>query len=177
MAWCGELWHYLKQKASTPAKPSGALLPPPEPPTERRRRSKSPADRRRDHVRSNLRDLKFNEKREAILALYGYYRDKGTGTVFSREEVQAFLVGEQGGLVPRRAIDVASLEFVPGTVFRDVLESIGEVSAPHGSEPLGLEKGTVLLDPKIRPGGYRLNFLDSKKGDAQRAPAKPEEKG
>ncbi len=125
-------------------------------------------------MRSHLRDLKFNEKREAILALYGYYRDKGTGTVFSREEVQAFLEGEREGLVPRRAIDVASLEFVPGTVFRDVLESIGEISAPHGSEPLGLEKGTVLLDPKIRPGGYRLDFFDSKTGDARRSPAEPE---
>ncbi len=79
--------------------------------------------------------------------------------------------------MPKRAIDVASLEFIPGTVFRDVLESIGEISAPHGSEPLGLEKGTVLLDPKIRPGGYRLNFLDSKKKDAGRTPANSEEEG
>ncbi len=121
-------------------------------------------------MRSHQRDLKFNEKREAILALYGYYRDKGTGTVFSREEVQAFLEGEQEGLVPRRAIDPANLEFVPGTVFRDVLESIGEVSAPEGSAALELEKGTVLADPKIRPSGYRLDFSDSKKRDARRAP-------
>jgi hypothetical protein len=45
--------------------------------------------------------------------------------------------------------------FLPESV-RDVLQSLGEVDAMGEYPGLGISKGTVLLDPKIRvPGGFR----------------------
>ncbi len=51
--------------------------------------------------------------------------------------------------MPKRAMDSASLEFVPGMVFRHVLESIGEIDALHEYPALGITSGVVLIDPKI----------------------------
>lgn len=103
---------------------------------------------RRDRERSMMREEKFAAQRRERLALFGYVKTKN-GVTYSITEASALLVK---GELRAEDVDVWSQP----ESFRDVLASLGEVDAMEEYPALGITKGTVLFDPKIRvPGGYR----------------------
>jgi hypothetical protein len=117
-----------------------------------RSKHKSAAKRRRDRERSRERDLMFEARRKEILQLYGYVKTKN-GLFYSIAEAIKLLVK---GELKQEDVDVWS---VPES-FRDVLNSFGEVDAMATYPALGITRGTVLFDPKIRvPGGHKDRAL------------------
>jgi CRISPR/Cas system-associated endonuclease Cas3-HD len=106
-------------------------------------RGRSPSKRRRDRERFE----NFEAQRRERLELFGYVKTKN-GITLTIEKASAFLA--KGEL---RAEDIA--EWFNPSSFRDVVNSLGEVDAIRDYPALGITKGTVLLDPKIRvPGGH-----------------------
>ena len=107
-------------------------------------RHRSPSKRGRDRTRIE----RFEEQRKERLALFGYVKTKN-GLTYSIGEASSLLV--KGVL---RAEDIETWS-IPES-FTDVLNSIGERDAVADYPALGIVKGTVLVDPKIRvPGGHR----------------------
>jgi hypothetical protein len=90
----------------------------------------------------------FEEQRKERLALFGYVKTKN-GITYTIAEASRLLV--KGELRPE---DIETWS-IPES-FTDVLNSIGERDAVADYPALGIVKGTVLMDPKIRvPGGHR----------------------
>jgi hypothetical protein len=112
------------------------------------RHHNSPSKRVHDRERSLNRDKVFAARRRERLELWGYVRTRN-GTTLTIQEASSQLTN--GSL---RAQDIA--EWVNPTAFHDVIESIGEVDAVKDYPSLGIVKGTVLRDPKLRTtqGGH-----------------------
>ncbi len=113
----------------------------------RRTRGRSPAKRQRDKERSIERQKVFQERREELQRLFGHAKLKNGEIISINEATERLRTNEI------RPQDIENW-FMPEGV-RDVLNSLGEVDAMAEYPALGIPKGTVLFDPKIRvPGGH-----------------------
>jgi hypothetical protein len=95
-----------------------------------------------------LRESGPHSRRQERLELFGYVKTKN-GITLTIDEASYRLTK---GLL--RAEDIA--EWVNPNAVRDVLSSPGEIDAVRDYPMLGIPKGTVLIDPKIRVvGGHK----------------------
>jgi hypothetical protein len=115
---------------------------------KREHRGRSLSKRQRDKERSIERQKVFQERREEIRKLFGHAKLKNGEILSINEATERLRTNEIG---PQ---DIEQW-FLPEGV-RDVVNSLGELDANAEYPALGIPKGTVLLDPKIRvPGGHR----------------------
>lgn len=156
-----KLWNYRETRNS-----SSATIVPPRleqhiessrslpimPQMDSRRRHKSPSKKLRDITRGIRRNRVFQARRQEQLRLWGYIRLR-TGEILTIDETLRRLRDALSPNPNRRRYGIEKkdiAEWHQPETFHDVLNSLGEIDALQEYPALGIEPGTVLVDPKIR---------------------------
>jgi hypothetical protein len=148
------MWHQRQQNAPLP------LHPPPASQTPQHSRvpkddRKCPSKILHDRKRQFKRDMFFFQRRMERLRLFGYVILR-SGEVTSPEDALSRLrdgirAKERKEKPPANAISQEDiLQWHDAEVYRDCVQSIGEVDAVSEFPALDITAGVVLIDPKLR---------------------------